>query len=78
MVHLAFHKGSGLQIQVSSQGDHRDRYILLLRGDELAGGYEMLMRQSLSSLRPIVSDVLVGHFFKGTIGETRQHDMRKH
>lgn len=44
MVHLAFHKGSGRHSQISSQGDHRDRYILLWRGDELGGVYEMLVR----------------------------------
>lgn len=53
LVHLEFRKGNGLQIQISSKGDRRDRSALLLRGDEVAGTNEM---------RPLVLDALI---FKG-------------
>lgn len=75
LMHLEFCKGNGLQIQISSQGDRRDRWILL-RGDILGDGCGMLMRCGLALSEPVFLEVLIGHLFKeGHCEETRAGSM---
>lgn len=72
LVHLASHKGNMLHIQISSLGDHGDRSVLLPKGDTLSNAHEV----RLGSQRPTLSDILVGHLFKGTTDPLWRHSVQ--